>query len=87
MPLQSLLSLGAAYFTLILALVVVSRDWHSFVHRIFAFGLCLLATEEFMKAFAYSTVLPVDVLYWQKRIAAVSTLGPGTWLLVSVIMR
>src|SRR5262245_52817802 len=84
MPIPAVLSIAAAYLSLILSAAVVLRDRRSFVHRVFAAGMFLLAVEELLRGIGYRAVLPEDVIYWQKRVIAVSALIPVVWLAFSV---
>ena len=84
MPISSVLSYAAAYFSLIVAVGVLIRDRQSLVHRIFAVGLLLFAAEELLRGLSYIAVLPGDVLYWQKRLLAVSSLIPVVWVAFSL---
>src|SRR5262249_42098916 len=60
------------------------RDRNSFVHRIFAVGMVVFAAEEILRGVSYGAVLPRDVVYWQKRVMAVTMLLSGAWLAFSV---
>jgi putative PEP-CTERM system histidine kinase len=84
MSTSAVLSYTAAYFSVIVAAAVLLRERHSLVHRIFAAGMALLAVEEILRGISYGAVLPDDVLYWEKRILAVSTLVPAVWLAFSL---
>src|SRR5262249_14655637 len=84
MSIPAVLSFAAAYFSLILTAAVLMRDRRSFVHRTFAAGMFLFAAEEVLRGIGYRAVLPEDVLYWQKRVMAVSVVIPGVWLAFSV---
>ena len=84
MSIPAVLSFAAAYFSLILAAVVLLRDKHAFVHRVFAAGMVLFAAEEICRGLGYSAILPADVIYWQKRVMVISVLIPGVWLGFSV---
>jgi putative PEP-CTERM system histidine kinase len=84
MPIPAALSYAAVYFSLILSASVLLRDRHSFVHRVYAAGMFLFAVEEFVRAYSYGMVLPADVIYWHKRVVAVSVLIPAVWLAFSV---
>src|SRR5262245_44904524 len=84
MPLSSVLSYAAAYFSLIVAAGVLVRDRQSLIHRIFATGLLVFVAEEELRGLSYGSVLPGDVLYWQKRLLAVSTLIPVVWIAFSL---
>jgi hypothetical protein len=84
MPVSSVLSYAAAYFSLIVAIGVVVRDRQSLVHRIFAAGLGLLAVKRFCGDSAMAWLLPADVLYVHKRLLAVSSLVPVVWVAFSL---
>ena len=84
MSIPAVLSFAAAYFSLILAAVVLLRDKHAFVHRVFAAGMVLFAAEEICRGLGYSAILPAAVIYWQKRVMVISVLIPGVWLGFSV---
>ncbi|TMA04542.1 MAG: hypothetical protein E6J89_19975, partial [Deltaproteobacteria bacterium] len=84
MSIPAVLSFAAAYFSLIMAAVVLLREKHTFVPRVFATGMFLLAAEELCRGLGYRAILPADVLYWQKRTMAISALIPGVWLAFSV---
>jgi hypothetical protein len=60
------------------------RDRQSFVHRIFAVGLLLLAVEEALRGLSFQAILPDDVLFWHKRILGVSALVGAVWIAFSV---
>jgi len=83
MQISALLSFAAAYFSLTLAVAVLFRDRQSNIHRMFAAGMFLLATEELFRGLSQGAILPADVLYWQKRVFAASILVPGVWLTFS----
>ena len=53
MPIPTVLSFAAAYFSLIMAAVVLLRDRHAFVHRVFAAGMFVFAAEEICRGLAY----------------------------------
>jgi len=80
MSISAVLSYAAAYVSVIVAGAVLLRDRRSAVHRMFAAGLFLLAVEEGLRGISYGVVLPVDVMYWHKRILAVSSMVPAIWL-------
>ena len=80
----AVLSFAAAYVCVVLGAVVLFRDRHSLVHRIFATGMMLLALEELLRGLSYRAILPEDVLSWQEFCLMVSALLPGTWLLFSL---
>jgi putative PEP-CTERM system histidine kinase len=84
MTISSVLSYAAAYIGVTVAAAVLLRDQRSFVHRIFATGMLLLAAEEFLRGLSHGAILPADVAYWQKRAIAVSALIPAVWLAFSL---
>jgi putative PEP-CTERM system histidine kinase len=84
MPIPAILSYVAAYLSLIVAIGVVLLDRHAFVHRIFSAGMLLLAVEELFRGFLYGVVSPDEMIFWQKRVLAVSILLPAVWLAFSV---
>src|SRR5438552_2848091 len=84
MTLSTVLSYTAAYFSLTIAAAVLLRERHSFVHRVFAAGMFLFAAEELLRGVSYGAVLPEDIIYWQKRVTAVSALIPAAWLGFSI---
>ena len=84
MPIPTVLSFAAAFFSLTMAVTVLFRDRHSLHHRVFATGMFLLAAEEIFRAFSSAAILPADVLYWHTRLFIVSALVPAAWLVFSV---
>jgi len=84
MSIPSVLSFAAAYFSLILTATVLLRDRRAFVHRLFAGGIFLFALEEVLRGVSYTAILPGDILYWQRRVIAVSAIIPAIWLGFSV---
>src|SRR5262249_49330029 len=84
MSFPAVLSYAAAYFSLILTATVLLRDKGSFVHRAFAAGSFLFAAEELLRGVSYSAVLPVDIVYWQRRMMLVAALVPAVWLAFSI---
>ena len=84
MPILTVLSFVAAYFSLAMAVAVLFRDRQSLHHRVFAAGMFLLAAEEIFRAFSSNAALPVDVFYWQTRLFIASALIPAAWLVFSV---
>jgi putative PEP-CTERM system histidine kinase len=83
-PIPAVLSYAGAYLSLILTVSVLLRDRHSLSHRVLAAGTFLLAVEELLRGLSYGAVLPTDIIYWQKRVTAVSVLIPGVWLVFSI---
>src|SRR5215510_1628962 len=84
MSTSAALSYTAAYFSLIVAIGVFLRDRQALVHRVFALGMLLFALEEALRGISYGALLPEDILYWTKRILAVSAFTPAIWLIFSL---
>ncbi len=84
MTLPVVLSIAAAYFSLIVTAAVLLRDRHSLVHKVFAAGMLLFTAEEVFRALSYRAILPQDVIFWHKRIMAVSAVLPAVWLAFTV---
>jgi len=84
MSTSAVLSYTAAYFSLIVAIGVFLRDRQALVHRVFALGMLLFAAEEALRGISYGALLPQDILYWTKRIVAISAVTPWVWLIFSL---
>ena len=78
MSFPAALSFAAAYFSLIMAAAVLLQNRNSLVHRLFAIGMVLFAGEEILRGLSVGA-LPADVMYWQKRVIAFSSLIPIVW--------
>ena len=62
----------------------MTRDFRSFVHRVFFLGMVILAVESVFNGLCDNTVVPEQAMYWQHwRLIATATL-PGTWLLFAL---
>ena len=84
MPTTAIFSFAGAYFSILVGAFVLARDRNSFVHRIFALGMILLAVEATLRGIGYRAILPEDVLFWQRLRLIVWTFLPGTWLIFSL---
>jgi putative PEP-CTERM system histidine kinase len=84
MELATVLSYSAAGASLILAVFVLYRDWHSFVHRIFAVGMLVLAVDAIFTGLSIKAIMPEDVAYWLRVRNFSTSLLPGIWLLFSL---
>jgi putative PEP-CTERM system histidine kinase len=84
MDTSAVLSYAAAYFSLIVAMGVLLRDRKALVNRVFALGMLLFAAEEVLRGISYGAVWPGDILFWNKRILAVSALTTVAWLIFSL---
>ena len=84
MTFNALLHFGAALFCAGIACFVIVRNRRSFVHRIFAFGMVVLALEALFAGFSLQGILSEDVARLQRwRWVAAAPL-PGSWLLFSL---
>jgi putative PEP-CTERM system histidine kinase len=74
----------AAVFSVGLAVIVVWQDWRSFVNRIFAAGMVLLALEAVVTGIGLRSPLPEGIIYWQRIRLILTGLLPGVWLLFAL---
>src|SRR5262245_4809982 len=79
MPIPTILSYAAAYFSVIIAAAVLLRDRKSHAHWLFAAGVFLFAVEEAIRGFSYAAILPEDVVYRQKWVVALAVLVQPIW--------
>jgi putative PEP-CTERM system histidine kinase len=84
MSISAVLSIAAAYFSLLLLAAVLIRDRQALVHRVFAVGMFLFAAEEVCRSASYTAVLPQEVIYWHKRIIFISAMLPAVWLTFAI---
>ena len=80
----SILPFIAAAFSVGLAVLVIFQDRRSFVHRIFAAGMVLLALEAAAIGIGLRTSLFAEIIYWQHIILIMTSLLPGVWLLFAL---
>ncbi len=79
-----LLSLIAAIFSFGLAIYILIKDWRSFVHRIFALGMTLLAVEALISSLAFMADSGREILFWHRWRNYFIAFLPGVWLLFSL---
>ena len=79
-----ILSFAAALFSSILALLVLLRDRHSFVHRIFFAGMIALALEAVFTGLTYHAVFPEEAIFWYRVKMIPTAFLPGLWVLFSL---
>lgn len=84
MTFYPILSFIGAVFSIILAGLVFWRDRHSFVHRIFAIGMVVLALEAGLTGISLLAFLPDEVIRWQHIRLTVTAFIPGLWFLFSL---
>lgn len=78
------ISLAAACATAGIGVVALWRDPLSFVHRVFAAGMALLAIEAGLTGLAFRAPSLDDFLFWQRLKLINDSLLPALWLLFSV---
>ena len=84
MTFNALLHFGAAFFCGGLAFFGLFRDYRSFVHQIFAFGMVVLALESAFTGLSVQALFAEEVIFWQRWRCVATALLPGTWLLFSL---
>ena len=84
MTFNALLHFCAALFCAGLACFGILRHHRSIVHRIFAFGMVVLALEALFTGLSAQAILPEEVICWQRWKWLAAALLPGTWLLFSL---
>ncbi|MGB9700628.1 MAG: histidine kinase N-terminal 7TM domain-containing protein [Thermodesulfobacteriota bacterium] len=73
-----------AFFSLILAIYILIRDWRVFVHRIFALGMTVLALEAAFGGFSFSAASSEEILKWEFLRITISSFLPGIWLIFAL---
>jgi putative PEP-CTERM system histidine kinase len=84
MNFSNILSALAAATTLVVAYIVFRRDPRSFVHRILAIGLAMLALETLVIGFAPTTGSPEKIIFWQRVRFLITSFLPGLWMIFSL---
>jgi hypothetical protein len=84
MPNNALLHYSAAAFCAGVAFFGLFRDHRSFVHRIFALGMVILALESYFMGLSAHAIFPEQAVRWQIWRLTAAALLPGTWLLFSL---
>lgn len=79
-----MISYGAAFSTLLVAGIALSRDHRSPVHQIFAAGLALFAIQAFLTGVAYHASSPEAYLRWQGFQLIAASCLPSVWLAFSL---
>jgi putative PEP-CTERM system histidine kinase len=74
----------AAAFSIGLAVLVISQDRRSFVHRIFAAGMVLLALEAAAVGVGLRNSHFGKMIYWQHIGLVMTSVLPGVWLLFAL---
>jgi len=84
MTFNLLISFAVAAFSSVLAILVLFRDRHSFVHRIFAIGMITLAIEAVFNGLSFYAASAGEILRWQRLRFVAAAFLPGIWLLFSL---
>jgi len=84
MTFNSLLSFAGALFSSVLAFLVLYRDRHSFVHRIFVLGMVALGIEALLNGLSFQALSIPEVIRWQNLRFVATGLLAGIWLLFSL---
>lgn len=84
MNITSLISFIAAFFSISLGIFVLYRNKRLFVHRIFAFGMAILAAEAIFTGLCSRSVIPVDVINWLQARYVATAILPGVWFIFSL---
>ncbi len=84
MSFSNILSAFAIATTLVVACITLRRDGRSFVHRVLALGLALLALEAAVIGFAPTTGLPERIIFWQRVRFLIASFLPGLWVMFSL---
>ncbi len=77
-------SFAAAIACVLLAGGLAVKDRKSFANRCFIAGLALLSLIELFRGMSAQSILPQDMLYWQRARLFITALLPGTWFLFSL---
>jgi putative PEP-CTERM system histidine kinase len=70
--------------TLVVACIVLLRDPRSFVHKVLAVGLAMLALETAVIGFAPTTGPLESIIFWQRVRFLITSLLPGLWVIFSL---
>ncbi len=84
MDFPNTISFIAAFLSISLAVFVLYRDRHSFVHRIFAAGMIALAVEAVFTGLCINAIMPEDIIHWLRLRNFATAVLPGIWLLFSL---
>lgn len=85
MSFSHILSTCAAAATLFVAYIVLYRDPRSFVHRVLAGGLILLAIEAVLIGFSPIAGPAEKIIFWQRTRFLIASFLPGIWMFFSLI--
>jgi putative PEP-CTERM system histidine kinase len=84
MTFNALLAFVAAFLCGGLAAFVFWMDARAFVHRTFALGMSALALMEAFTGMGGQSLLPTEVVWWQRVSLGAAAFVPGCWLLFSL---
>ncbi len=75
-----ILSLSAAFLSVLVAALALYRDPHPLIHKIFAGGMMALAAEAVLAGWSREAVEPLAMLGWQQWRALAAAFLPALWL-------
>jgi putative PEP-CTERM system histidine kinase len=75
----------AAFCCIGVAVFALTRDFRSFIHRIFALGMVMLALETFLNGLCNDALVSDQAMYWQHLRIVTTAVLPGIWLLFTMI--
>jgi putative PEP-CTERM system histidine kinase len=84
MNFNTILSFIAAIVGLILAVFVLLKDRHSFVHRIFATGIIAFSLEAGLTGLSFQATSASELVYWQRLKLTIGSFLPGIWLIFAL---
>ena len=73
-----------AFFCFALAVFVLLRDRRPLVHRVFVAGMMAFAFEAFLTALSLRSLVPDEILFWQRLRMIATAFLPGCWLLFAL---
>jgi putative PEP-CTERM system histidine kinase len=84
MPFNALLAFAAAVLCAGIGIFALLEDRRSLVQRIFALGMGVLGLEALFIGLSAQSVLPLEVVFWQRLRFIVAAFLPGAWLVFSL---
>jgi putative PEP-CTERM system histidine kinase len=74
-----------AFFSCVgLTVLILARDWHSFVHRVFAIGMLIFAVESVFIGLNFMAFSVNEMIRWQHLKLLATSLLPGIWFVFSL---
>ena len=72
------------FFCFALAVFVLLRDRRALVHRVFVAGMMAFGFEAFLTAQSLRSLVPDEILFWQRLRMIATAILPGCWLLFAL---